>query len=157
MTRFLRAAVIVFAAFGGFAALAEPPAQIDWEKRIVRGSGVGAPDLNAPSIAVARLSAERAATATAQRSLLDVLSAAPLQGGGTAGALLQKDDALRAKVQAKLRGARPVKTHYFSDGGVSLELQLPIDQLPAEISSALKAPAQAAANPAPSPPDAGTK
>jgi len=153
----LRAAVVVLAAFGAVAAAPQPQGQIDWEKRVVRGSGVGAPDLNAPSIAVARLGAERAATAAAQRSLLEALSAAPLQSGGTAGALLQKDDALRAKLQAKLRGARTMKTHYFSDGGVSLELQIPLDQLPAEIGGVLKAPAQTAGNPAASPPDAGTK
>jgi hypothetical protein len=152
----MRAVVIALAAFGATAAQPQQ-GQIDWGMRVLRGTGVGAPDLNAPSIAVARLSAERAATAAAQRSLLDALSAAPLQSGGTAGTLLQKDDALRAKVQAKLRGARAVKTHYFSDGGVSLELQMPLDQLPPEISGALKAPAQGPANPAASPPDAGTK
>ena len=156
MTLPLRAAVAV-AAFGAAAAFAGAAGQIDWEKRVVRGGGVGVPDLNAPSIAVARLSAERAAMTAAQRSLLEALSAAPLQSGGTAGALLQKDDALRAKVQAKLRGARPVKTHYFSDGGISLELQMPLDQLPPEIGSALKEPAQTAASPAAAAVDAGTK
>jgi hypothetical protein len=149
--------LVAVAAFGAIAAAPQPQGQIDWDKRVVWGSGVGAPDLNAPSIAVARLSAERAATAAAQRSLIEALSAAPLQNGGTAGALLQKDDALRAKLQARLRGARAVKTHYFSDGGVSLELQMSLDQLPPEISSALKAPPQRAANPAAAPPDAGAK
>ncbi|HWE25988.1 MAG TPA: hypothetical protein VG496_18780 [Myxococcales bacterium] len=141
--------------------LADPAGRIDWDSRTLRATGVGPPDLNAPSIPVARLSAERAALATAQRNLLDALSAAPLQGGGTAGALLQKDEALRAKVQAKLRTAQRVKTHYFSDGGISLELQFPLDQLPAEIAGVLKAPPQAAATPAaapaPSAPDAGSK
>jgi hypothetical protein len=156
MNRWLRATV-AGAVFLATAAAASAQGQIDWEKRVLRGSGVGAPDLNAPSIAVARLSAERAAMAAAQRSLFDALSAAPLQSGGTAGALLQKDDALRAKVQAKLRGARPVKTHYFSDGGISLELQMPLDQLPPEIGSALKEPAQTAASPAAAAVDAGIK
>src|SRR5205085_11943170 len=141
--------------------LADAAGRLDWESRSIRATGVGPPDLNAPSIAVARLSAERAALATAQRNLFEALSAAPLQNGGTAGALLQKDDALRAKVQAKLRTARPVKTHYFSDGGISLELQIALDQLPPEIGGALKAPPQAAAPPAAAPatsaPDAGTK
>ena len=142
------------------AGAADAPGRIDWEARAIRASGVGPPDLNAPSVSVARLSAERAAMAAAQRNLFDALSAVPLQSGGTAGALLQKDETLRAKVQAKLRSARPVKTHYFSDGGISLELQIPLDQLPPEIGGALKAPPQAAAPAAPpssSAPDAGTK
>jgi hypothetical protein len=156
MRRFAQYALCAALVLGPGAA-ADAPGRIDWELRTIRATGVGPPDLNAPSIAVARLGAERAALATAQRNLLDALSAAPLQGGGTAGALLQKDEALRAKVQAKLRTARRVKTHYFSDGGISLELQLPLDQLPPEIGGALKAPAQASAPAPTSAPDAGTK
>lgn len=154
--------LLIAVALAPAAALADPPpGRIDWDSRSIRATGVGPPDLNAPSISVARLSAERAAMAAAQRNLFDALSAAPLQSGGTAGALLQKDEALRAKVQAKLRSVRPVKTHYFSDGGISLELQMPLDQLPPEIGGALKAPPQAAAAPAAPPatsaPDAGIK
>jgi hypothetical protein len=158
-----RAQLLMLAALvlGPAAARADAPGRIDWDQRMIRATGVGPPDLNAPSISVARLSAERAAISTAQRNLFEALSAAPLQSGGTAGALLQKDDALRAKVQAKLRTARPVKTHYFSDGGISLELQMPLDQLPPEIGGALKAPPQATATPGATPataaPDAGTK
>lgn len=159
MSRFARLLLLTALALGP-AALADVPGQIDWDQRSLRAKGVGPPDLNAPSISVARLSAERAALAAAQRNLFDALSAAPLQSGGTAGALLQKDDTLRGKVQAKLRTARRLKTHYFSDGGISLELQIPLDQLPPEIGAALKAPPQAAAPAVPaatSAPDAGTK
>jgi hypothetical protein len=160
MNWFVRPLLCVALALGAAAAAADASGRIDWDARAVRATGVGPPDLNAPSIPVARLSAERAAFAAAQRNLFDALSAAPLQSGGTAGALLQKDEALRAKVQAKLRTARAVKTHYFSDGGISLELQIPLDQLPPEIGRALKAPPQAAAPSAPPPtsaPDAGTR
>jgi hypothetical protein len=159
MSRFARLLLLTALALGP-AALGDAPGQIDWDQRSLRAKGVGPPDLNAPSISVARLSAERAALAAAQRNLFDALSAAPLQSGGTAGALLQKDDALRGKVQAKLRTARRLKTHYFSDGGISLELQIPLDQLPPEIGAALKAPPQATAPAVPaatSAPDAGTK
>jgi hypothetical protein len=160
----LRAQLLLFTALALAPAVVladPPPGRIDWDARSIRATGVGPPDLNAPSISVARLSAERAAMAAAQRNLFEALSAAPLQSGGTAGALLQKDEALRAKVQAKLRSVRPVKTHYFSDGGISLELQMPLDQLPPEIGGALKAPPQAAATPAAAPAtsaaDAGIK
>ena len=160
MNRFAQVLLCASIALGPCAVLADAAGRIDWESRSIRATGVGPPDLNAPSIAVARLSAERAALATAQRNLFEALSAAPLQNGGTAGAVLQKDDALRAKVQAKLRTARAVKTHYFSDGGISLELQIALDQLPAEIGGALKAPSQAPATPvvpATTAPDAGPK
>jgi len=149
-------------------ARAEATGEIDWQRRVLKATGQGAPDLNAPSIAVARLGAERAAMATAQRNALETLKGATLESGGTVGTLLQNDSALRSKVQGKLRGVRAVKTHYYSDGGVSLDVEVPLDQLPAEIAQNLKAPAGGAAKPAsPSPssvtapstpaPDAGAK
>ena len=130
---------------------------------MLKASGQGAPDLNAPSIAVARLGAERAALAMAQRNALETLKGAALESGGTVGALMQNDTALRSKVQAKLRSARAVKTHYYSDGGVSLTVEVPLDQLPVVIVDNLKPPAGAANPPSTAPPpstsapDAGAK
>lgn len=145
----LRLVLCASLAVAPFPARGDPSGEIDWQRRVVTGTGQGAPDLNAPSIAVARLAAERTAIAAAQRNALDALNAAPLEGGGTVGALLQSDGALRSKLQGRLKAIRPVKTHYLSDGGVSLRVEVPFDQLPAEIAQKLKPPdAQA--------PDAGT-
>jgi hypothetical protein len=130
--------------FVPLAARADPSGEIDWQRRVLKATGQGAPDLNAPSIAVARLGAERAAMATAQRNALETLKGATLESGGTVGTLLQNDSALRSKVQGKLRGVRAVKTHYYSDGGVSLDVEVPLDQLPAEIAQNLKPPPGAA-------------
>ena len=127
------------------AARAGTSGAIDWQRRVLKASGQGAPDLNAPSIAVARLAAERAAIAAAQRNALETLKEAALESGGTVGALLQNDNALRAKLQGKLRALRTVKTRYFSDGGISMDVEVPLDELPPEIAQALKAPAAAAA------------
>ena len=118
---------------------------------MLKATGQGAPDLNAPSIAVARLGAERAALAMAQRNALETLKGAVLEGGGTVGALLQNDSALRSKVQAKLRALRAAKTHYYSDGGISLEVEMPLDQLPVEISDNLRPPTKASSTPTPNP------
>ena len=138
------------------AARADAAGEIDWQRRVLKATGQGAPDLNAPSIAVARLGAERAAMAIAQRNALETLKGATLESGGTVGTLLQNDGALRSKVQGKLRGVRAVKTHYFSDGGVSVDVEVPLDQLPVEIGQNLKPPA-GATPPSTSPPDAGAK
>src|SRR2546430_11992985 len=94
------------------AARADASGEIDWQRRVLKATGQGAPDLNAPSIAVARLGAERTALSTAQRNALETLQGAALENGGTVGTLLQNDGALRSKVQAKLRAARAVKTRY---------------------------------------------
>ena len=118
---------------------------------MLKATGQGAPDLNAPSIAVARLGAERAALAMAQRNALETLKGAVREGGGTVGALLQNDSALRSKVQAKLRALRAAKTHYYSDGGISLEVEMPLDQLPVEISDNLRPPTKASSTPASTP------
>jgi len=147
-----------------FTARADASGEIDWQRRVLKATGQGAPDLNAPSIAVARLGAERAAMATAQRNALETLKGATLESGGTVGTLLQNDTALRSKVQGKLRGVRAMKTHYFSDGGVSLDVEVPLDQLPGEIAQNLKPPAGAATkapppttSTSPARPDAGAK
>jgi len=47
--------------------------EIDWNRRVLIGHGQGAPDLNAPSVAVARLGAERAAKLDAYRNALESL------------------------------------------------------------------------------------
>ena len=121
---------------------------------MLQATGQGAPDLNAPSIVVARLGAEKAALAMAQRNALETLKAAVLESGSTVGALLQNDSALRAKVQARLRGVRAAKTHYYSDGGIRLRVEVPLDELPPEIGQHLKPPDTS--NPS-STPDAGAK
>ena len=142
MLRFLLCAAL---AISPAMARADASGEIDWQRRVLKAKGEGAPDLNAPSIAVARLGAERAAMATAQRNALETLKGATLEDGLSVGTLLQNDNALRVKVQGKLRGVKAIKTHYFSDGGVSLDIEVPLDQLPPEIGQHLKAPKGAAA------------
>ena len=149
----LRIVLCLSVGLAPLAVRADRAGEIDWQRRVLKATGQGAPDLNAPSIAVARLSAERAAIATAQRNALEILSGATLENGGTVGTLLQNDTGLRGKVQGKLRALRAVKTHYFSDGGISLQVEVPLDELPPEIARNLKAPAKADANAA----DAGAK
>jgi hypothetical protein len=138
--RVLRFLLCAGLAVAPLAARADAAGEIDWQRRVLKATGQGAPDLNAPSLAVARLAAERAAKATAQRNALETLKGAMLESGGSVGTLLQNDNALRLKIQGKLRGLKAVKTHYFSDGGVSLDLEVPLDQLPPEIVQNLKPP-----------------
>ncbi len=108
-------------------ALAQAKGEIDWNRRVLVGHGLGAPDLNAPSIAVARLGAERAAKLDAYRNALETLKGMDLQSGGSVGTLLQNDATLTSRVDGKLKGMKPVKTHYYSDGGVSLDIEVALD------------------------------
>src|SRR2546430_15427964 len=99
-------------------AFAQSKGEIDWNRRLLVGHGRGAPDLNAPSVAVARLGAERAAKLDAYRNALESLKGMEVQSGGTAGAMLQNDATLMSRVDGTLKGVKPIKTHYYSDGGV---------------------------------------
>jgi len=121
---------------------------IDFQRGVIKAMGRGAPDLNAPSIAVARAAAERAALAAAQRNALQVLQDAVLDDGSRVDWLLRDDTALRTRVESKLRGVRATRTRWFTDGGVWLDIEVPFAILPARIAEHLRPPGEAA-------PDAG--
>src|SRR2546430_11514434 len=121
-------------------AFAQSKGEIDWNRRVLIGHGQGAPDLNAPSIAVARLGAERAAKLDAYRNALETLKGMQVQSGGSVGTLLQNDATLTSRVDGELKGVKPIKPHYYSDGGVSLDIEVPLDELPAELARAIKVP-----------------
>jgi len=114
--------------------------EIDWSRRVLVGHGQGAPDLNAPSVAVARLGAERAAKLDAYRNALETLKGMQTQSGSSVGTLLQNDQTLVSRVDGNLKGVKPIKLHYYSDGGVSLDIEVPLDELPPEIAKAVKVP-----------------
>ncbi len=136
----LRRLILIFslAAVPAFAETAK--GEIDWTRRVLIGHGQGAPDLNAPSIAVARLGAERAAKLDAYRNALETLKGMQLQSGGSVGTLLQNDATLTSRVDGELKGVKPIKTHYYSDGGVSLDIEVPLDELPPDLAKAIKVP-----------------
>jgi hypothetical protein len=108
-------------------AQAAPSATIDWEKRVIVARGQGAPDLNAPNPAAARIGAERAAELDAFRNILETLKGVQVEGGATAGSLMQSDSVLRASVEGALHQFKIVDRRYFSDGGVELDVQMPLD------------------------------
>ena len=133
--------IALIAALAAAEAYAQGKGEIDWNRRVLVGHGQGAPDLNAPSVAVARLGAERAAKLDAYRNALESLQGMQVQSGGTVGALLRDDAALLGRVDGTLKGVKPIKTHYFSDGGVSLDIEVPLDELPPELARAIRVPA----------------
>src|SRR5271155_4587048 len=80
-------------------ALSAPSATIDWEKRVIVATGQGAPDLNAPNAAAARIGAERAAQLDAFRNILEALKGVRVSEGQTAGDLMANDSTLKASVE----------------------------------------------------------
>jgi len=123
---------------------AEQSDGIDFQRGVIKAMGRGAPDLNAPSIAVARAAAERSALVAAQRKALEVLRDATLDDGSRVEMLLRDDTALRTRVESKLRGVRAARTRYFTDGGVWIDIEVPFGILPARIGEHLRSPGFAA-------------
>jgi hypothetical protein len=130
MRRMLVAALVLLAPM---VARAEATGEIDWQHRTIKARGQGAPDLNAPSISSARLGAERAAKADALRNLLETLKGVQLTSGQKLGSVLASDNALRGQVEGTLRGFKVIAPHYYSDGGVALEVEVSLDALPKDL------------------------
>jgi hypothetical protein len=99
---------------------------VDWERKVIRASGSGAPDLRAPNIAVARLGAERAARMDAMRNILETLQGVQVTSGSTAGGIMDADSAVKARVEGVLRNFQVVDTRYYSDGGVEVDVEMSI-------------------------------
>jgi hypothetical protein len=117
------------------------PGAVDWQAKVVRCTGAAAANLRDAdgNAAAARIGAEKAARLDALRSCLETLRGVQLESGRTVGAALSSDPALSGKVQGILKGFRVVgKPRYFSDGGVELDVEVPLE---GSLSDALLPPA----------------
>ena len=106
------------------------PGSVDWQRKVVKCTGSGAANLRdaGGNPAVARIGAERAARLDALRSCVETLKGVQLESGRTVGGALQSDAALTGKVEALVRGFQVVgKPRYFSDGGVEMDVEVPIE------------------------------
>jgi hypothetical protein len=117
---------------------------VDWQRKVVKCTGLGAPNLKEAggNVAVARIGAERAAKMDALRNCMEALRGASIRTGATVGAELAGDAGLKSRVEGLVRGFRVVGApRYFSDGGVELDVEVPID---GALSDALLPKAEAA-------------
>ena len=120
--------ILALAAAIPAAALAEPGA-VDWQKRVARCTGSGAANLKdaGGNPAVARIGAEKAARLDALRNCLEVMKGVTVSGSQTVGGAIGADNAIRGSVEGAVRGFRTVATRYFSDGGVEIDVEVPLD------------------------------
>lgn len=123
----LVAAALIVAAH----ALAEPRAGgVDWLRREVTCSGVGAPRLReeVENVAVTRAGTERAARADARRACLEALRGVVIRRGETVGARLDRDPGAASAIERLVRSAPPrAPPRFFADGGVEVDLAVPLD------------------------------
>ncbi|HSR13954.1 MAG TPA: LPP20 family lipoprotein [Thermodesulfobacteriota bacterium] len=100
--------------------------EINWAEQVVRATGSGAPNMDAPNPAAARLGAERAAKADAMRNILETLKGVRIDSQTLVVNAMTQSDTVRTQVQGIVRGARVVNTRYLSDGAVEVTLEIPL-------------------------------
>jgi hypothetical protein len=132
------------------AALAES-GSIDWQRKVVKCTGTGAPNLrdSAENVAVARIGAERAAKLDALRNCMEALKGVAIKSGETVGGALSGDSGLNSKVEGVVRGFKVIGApRYYSDGGVEMDVEVPLEGALAEVLMPKGEAAPAAAAPA---------
>jgi hypothetical protein len=134
------------------AALAES-GSIDWQRKVVKCTGTGAPNLrdSAENVAVARIGAERAAKLDALRNCMEALKGVAIKSGETVGGALSGDSGLKSKVEGVVRGFKVIGApRYYSDGGVEMDVEVPLEGALTEMlmpkTEAAPAPAAQATN-----------
>ena len=127
----MRIALAVVAVLAGLPAGARAATgTMDWQRKVVTCTGAGAANLRdaAGNVAVARIGAEKAAKLDALRSCMETLKGVQLQTGQTVGGALESNATLSGKVEGVVRGFRVVgKPRYFSDGGVEMDVEVPLE------------------------------
>jgi hypothetical protein len=144
----MRVVLVLALAALPLAATAEP-ASVDWQKRVVRCTGAGVPNVKdgGTNVAAIRINAERAARVDAQRNCLEAVKGVSVTGGQTVGAAMS-DGATRGAVEGTLRGFRETARRYYSDGGVEVDIEVPLEGVAeAVLPRAAAAPAPAPAGP----------
>lgn len=106
---------------------------VNWEARTIHATGRGAPSLKTPSIAAARIGAEKAAELDALRNILSAIKGVQISAEQTVGEALNSDGALRGKLKGHAKGFRRVDTRYFSDGGVEIDVEMGLEELLGEL------------------------
>lgn len=101
---------------------------IDWQTRTIKCKGQAAPSPTAVNPAQARIGAERAAKADAMRNILETLKGVNVSGGKTV-ADSMKDSGVSAKVSGAIKNFKQTDVRYFDDGGVELDVEMPLDGL----------------------------
>jgi hypothetical protein len=105
---------------------------IDWKTHTIKCKGSAAPPSTASNISQARLMAEKAAKLDAMRNILETLKGVEISGARSASDAL-KDEGVKAKVEGVLKNFKVVDTRYFSDGGVEVDVEMPLGGLTALI------------------------
>jgi hypothetical protein len=102
--------------------------EIDWERRVVSATGIGAPNPNAPNMAVKRAGAINAAKMYAVRDLMATVKGMYLTSEQTAENYMMTSDVVKTQVEGIARAFQMVgEPQYFEDGSVQVTVEMSID------------------------------
>ena len=131
--------------------------EINWGEQVIRATGSGAPNPDAPNVAAARLGAERAAKADALRNILETVKGVRIDSETLVVNAMTQNDVIRTRVQGIVRGAKVINTRYLSDGAVEVTVEIPLSNpsAPADSLTATVLPPQSFGSQTQSIPKAG--
>lgn len=100
---------------------------IDWEKGVVRATGLAAGNPKTKNKGIQRAQAKKAARMDAQRNLAEAVAGVKVDSQSTMQDLMLLNDSVKTSVSATIRGISEVgEARYYDDGTCELTLEMPI-------------------------------
>ncbi|MBR1806885.1 MAG: LPP20 family lipoprotein [Selenomonadaceae bacterium] len=119
--------MLLFALAMSTVAFAAPENGVDWERGVVRATGVGAgKSKDRSKIAIYRAQSKRAATMDAQRNLAEIVQGVQVTSESSIKDLELQYDNVRTRVDTIIRGMSEVDVQYFDDGTCQVVLEMPL-------------------------------
>ena len=119
--------MLLFALAMSTVAFAAPENGVDWERGVVRATGVGAgKSKDRSKIHIYRAQSKRAATMDAQRNLAEIVQGVQVTSESSIKDLELQYDNVRTRVDTIIRGMREVDVEYFDDGTCQVTLEMPL-------------------------------
>ena len=101
---------------------------INWSQKVIVCVGKGSPNLErSKNVSQARIMAEQAAKADALRNILESLKGVKVSANVTVGQTMDADQRVRTEIQGVVRNFQVIATRYYSDGGVEVDVRMPLD------------------------------
>ncbi len=99
---------------------------IDWDRGVVRATGIGAGKSTTKNPGLRRAQARRAATMDAQRNLAETVEGVRVTSDSTMKDLELEYDVVRTQVDAVIKGMTEVSSQYYEDGTYEVVLEMPL-------------------------------
>ena len=100
--------------------------QVDWEKGVIRATGLAAGKMNTPNKGIRRAQARRAAIMDAQRGLAETVQGVQVTSESSMRDLMLEYDIVRTRVDALIKGMTQISERYFDDDTCEVVLEMPM-------------------------------